>query len=216
MIACYTSPLFALLLLYNLIPIVSTTQPLKCWGKFSDSDPLDFNDCRGAVDMIPSGGLSFNGGGPRDWVIEAKGHRYKSLPAMFTYRTCSIDVGKAFEPHPNPRPPNKMAQAIYHQVWPPVKAAAERLLEQCVATNQQGRTYALVTMNETYFLFSVEIDRTSRFERSRVLPKHHHYIGGEDDEEPAPPAPPAPPQAKKPWWKGFKGCVGCSSGATLE
>jgi len=213
MIAYYTAPLFALLLLYTLLPIVSTTQPLNCGREFTASIPLDFNDCRGAVNMIPSGGLEFKGGGPRDWEIEAKGHKYKSLPARFTYRTCSIDVDKAFRPHPNPRPPNKLAQAIYHQVWPSVKAAAQRLLEQCVAANRGGATYALVTLNETHFLFSVDIDRTSYpglFDR----PYHgHHYVDGEDDEE-APP--PAPPQAKKPWWKGFKGCVGCSSGATLE
>jgi hypothetical protein len=204
MAAHHTSPFFALLLFYALFPIVRTYQPLKCLD-YAMYPLLD--DCRDAVNMVPSGSLDFSGEGGLSWTIEAKAHKYRSLPAKFTYRTCSIDIALKSYPHANPQPAKSIARAIYFHVWPAVKTAAERLVQQCVVRNQSGITYALATINEKDFLFGVSMGSSSRYYHWRKIGYFHNYVGGQE---------PAPPQAKKPRWKGFKGCLGCSATVTKE
>jgi hypothetical protein len=116
-----TSPLVALLHFYTLLPMVSA---MNGYGtKLSPS----LDDCRGAVNMIPTSSLIFNGQGGLSWTIEAKAHKYKSLPAKFIYRSCSIEVAPERLPYPsNSRSPKNLARATYFHAWPAVKAAVER------------------------------------------------------------------------------------------
>jgi hypothetical protein len=107
---------------------------------FQTSKPL-IEDCHAALQLIPSGRLTFEGGGPPTWSIEPPSRRRKFLPAEFTYRTCIIRV-QGLDSPPLPRSLESLARTMYYHVWPAAREAAERVLQQCI---RAGRISGLVT-----------------------------------------------------------------------
>jgi hypothetical protein len=66
------APLFVALL--HFCTLFSVVRAMNCLDRIRSFSP---DDCRGAVDMIPSGSLDFSGDGGLSWTIEAKAHTRK-------------------------------------------------------------------------------------------------------------------------------------------
>jgi len=103
-------------------------------------------DCQRALQLIPSGRLTFGGGNPPTWSIESQAQRRKFLPAAFFYKTCTIRVHGLDSP-PLPRSLESIARTMYYHVWPAAREAVERVLQQCIRTGGVG---GMVTQTLTF------------------------------------------------------------------
>jgi hypothetical protein len=106
-------------------------------------------DCYVALQHIPSGRLTFDGGDPPTWSIESPAQRRKFLPAEFKYRTCRIKVrGISFARTSLPRSLGSLARTMYYHVWPAAREGVERLLRNCTGAN--GRVSGVVFQYITF------------------------------------------------------------------
>jgi hypothetical protein len=112
--------------------------PLFCWtAAIPNRANALTQDCHIALQHIPSGRLTFEGGDPPTWSIESPAQRRKFLPALFEYQTCSIEVlGNPCIHTPLPQSLGSVARTMYYHVWPAVREGVERVMQQCT---EEGR-----------------------------------------------------------------------------
>jgi hypothetical protein len=134
-------------------PLSAHVQPgdVRCWASKSLIELMKAltQDCRVALQQIPSGRITFEGGDPRTWSIESSAQRRKFLPAEFKYRTCHIRVrGHPFIRTSLPRSLDSLARTMYYHVWPVAREGVERVLQNC--TEADGRVTGIVTQYLTF------------------------------------------------------------------
>jgi hypothetical protein len=95
-------------------------------------------DCHAALQLIPSGRLTFEGGDPPTWSIDPPAQRRKLPPAAFVYKTCIIKIH--LNSPPIRRPFESPARTMYYHVWPAAREDTERLLQQCIRAGRIGGT----------------------------------------------------------------------------
>jgi hypothetical protein len=130
---------------------------LKC-NHVVDTDHRRFSlaDCRAAINMIPSGNISFdlaNSGNrsrskPVDVYLDRSNRKGPFLlPAAFRSRSCVVLVGppppQVRYSYPPPfrsrfQPPVQAASAMYSKVWPEARRAATMIIERCQLRRTPG------------------------------------------------------------------------------
>lgn len=96
------------------------------------------NECRAAIDMIPSGSLAIDPAypgnrdqpNPIDLAFHPGRHRKFLLPAAFRSGDCLVQVEAVYLPR-RPHPPTNAASAMYYIVWPNVRKMAKKIIWQC-------------------------------------------------------------------------------------
>jgi len=115
-------------------------------------------DCDAAVRMIPSGipEISFiryeNPATAINMELDHNGGRSLRLPAAFIAGSCVVTVEPVEKVpeinsqgypwpqwQPTVQPPQKAATAMYFQVWPNVRAAAEAIIRKCIRPRTLNR-----------------------------------------------------------------------------
>jgi hypothetical protein len=168
-------------------------------------------DCHAALQLIPSGRLTFEGGDPPTWSIEPPAQRRKFLPAAFIYKTCLIRV-KGLDSPPLPRSLESLARTRYYHVWPAAREAVERVLQKCRRDdNVNGSVMQTLTFDGHgphklwVSIGPSQVLRLSGPAKISIAPDYHVYdaaIGG---------AGRVTRKEKRSWTKG---CLGCP--ATVE
>jgi hypothetical protein len=159
-------------------------------------------DCRAAINIIPSGRLTFEGGVPPTWSIEPPAQRRKGFPAAFGYRTCTITV-LSYSNTPLPRSVDSVARTMYYHVWPAAREGAERVLQRCT----RGAGTGGFTGQSLKFNGDGPYELIVYVESSAIANPSCRVYDAETGAETVQ----VTPKKKRPW---FKGCLGCS--ATVE
>jgi hypothetical protein len=180
--------------------------PVHCWRQLPMFLPCrDYSlgplaeDCRAALNMIPSGRLTFEGGDPPTWSIEPPAQRRKFLPAAFTYRTCNIGV---WADTTLPLSLESLARTMYYHVWPAVREATEKVLQQCTISDRVRGSMAQKIMFDEQGPLRILIQIEYFIGHP---PSYHVYCDAVDAA--VVDAVPVVQKTKRPF---FKGCLGCS------
>jgi len=146
---------FLFLLLSNyLSPTVAASRP-EC-ESFHDHDRPAIADCYTALELIPAGTIQFSGtrpgpNEPMEFLLPNDPHKRKiSFPAEFRHKSCVIHVD---EPHIGEsrasrrfrrlflEPPPRLASELYFNVYPRLRAGAEKVVTQCFSSSDSTTTW---------------------------------------------------------------------------